>query len=50
MAGGEFLGSRGMTAGQGKKVASPPLRLGGRGEAGPGQIKPSMTSMVEVGI
>ena len=29
-----------MTEGQGKKVASPPLRLGGRGKAGPGQIKP----------
>ncbi len=39
-AGGEFLVSRGMTKGQGKKVASQPLRLGGRGKAGPSQIKP----------
>lgn len=42
--GGEFLASRGMTEGRGKKVASPPLRLGGRGEAGPGQIKPMKRS------
>ncbi len=40
MAEGGFLESRGMTEGQGKKVADPPLRLDDRGAAVPGQIRP----------